>query len=362
MIGWMWLACDDKPTGPNDSGDVADTDTDTDADADADADTDTDADTDADADSDADADVASMYAVGRFADDGRASWSLTSHYWTVDGDVLEIHVDGASGVWFEVVIDGVRSSPVVTAGGPQTFTLSGLGAGEHTIGWFRRNEGFFGDVAITGTTGALVDRPRPYSRVIEFVGDSITAGYGDEGPDQYCSFSGETENAYLGYAAIAARDLDAAAVLVAYSGKGVIQNYGGDTNEVMPELYGRALTNDPSSTYPFDQYTPEVVVVNLGTNDFSVPVDEPAFVAGYVGLLGQIRAAYPAAAIVAVSWDGWPDVVAQAVAATADPLVSEVTFGYAAGDDWGCDWHPGLAMHERLGHELSAEIATRMGW
>src|SRR6476620_9643968 len=102
---------------------------------------------------------------------------------------------------------------------------------------------------------------------MEFIGDSITCGYGIEGGNATCPFevklrdattdTGEplkkkngdplvitmpvTERQYLSYTAAAARALDADAVTICWSGKGVYKNYKdrfilSDTGEVVPEL------------------------------------------------------------------------------------------------------------------------------
>ena len=90
--------------------------------------------------------------------------------------------------------------------------------------------------------GAVVPSPWPYSHRIEFIGDSLTCGYGIEGAKATCGFAGDPESAFSTYAMTASRDLDAAAHVICFSGKGVHQNYGGDLNEPMPVLYPRTLT------------------------------------------------------------------------------------------------------------------------
>jgi hypothetical protein len=34
-----------------------------------------------------------------------------------------------------------------------------------------------------------------------------------------------------------------------------------------------------------------------------------------------------------------------------DGAVYEVDFGWVTGEGWGCDWHPNVVTHDRLGHQ-----------
>ena len=316
-----------------------------------------------------------VHRGGRFDDadptGGWFSWPGTSLATRVDGAGVGITLAGAADVYFEIVVDGASVGRFATTGGQGSYPLaSALSAGPHDVAIVRRDEGFFGDVQFLGfepAAGAsLVASPWPYAHRLEFVGDSITCGYGVEGADAFCSFSGDTESAYLSYASVAARTLSAAAHLIAYSGKGVYQNYGGDLTEPMGELYGRTLTNDPASVWDFARFAPDAVVVNLGTNDFSATIAQADFVAAYVALLTDVRAHHPAVPIFCVSWPSWGAThaawVATAIAAFAQADVHEVAFTVDDADGWGCDYHPGQLMQQKLGATLATAISTTLGW
>ena len=74
----------------------------------------------------------------------------------------------------------------------------------------------------------------------------------------------------------------------------LIRNYGGETSDTMPMLYGRTLTNVASPLWDF-HVEPQAVVINLGTNDISNGKGDPSmlFRDTYVSLLATIRAKYP---------------------------------------------------------------------
>ncbi|MEJ7730915.1 MAG: SGNH/GDSL hydrolase family protein [Polyangiaceae bacterium] len=254
-----------------------------------------------------------MHLSGRFeqsdAAGPRSTWSGTSIGIRISGTGVEVELAGDGGVFFEVLVDGASVGSFETSGGLATYPLAdGLADGEHDVTLYRRTEGWTGVVQFRSFTpaagGGIVPSPSPFAHRLELIGDSITCGYGVLGPNGDCNFTTDTESAYETYAAIAARNTSADAHLVAYSGKGVFQNYGGDKNELMPELWLRTLTGEPAP-WDFASWTADAVVINLGTNDFSAPLGAGDFVPAYAALLGAVRERYPQAALFAVTWEHW---------------------------------------------------------
>ncbi|MCX7747289.1 MAG: GDSL-type esterase/lipase family protein [Clostridia bacterium] len=201
--------------------------------------------------------------------------------------------------WLQVKIDdGTTSKIQINKDG--TYQLaSGLANGVHRVELMKRTEALAGEVQFLGfefdNEGQLLALPVPAARRIEFIGDSITAGYGNEAPSQGAPFKLEEENGYMTYAAIAARALGAEQVSVCWSGKGVYRDCGtGVAPEIpqIPQLYSRILPDHVNSVWDFS-WKPDVVVINLGTNDFSflhsnLP-DKTLFVNAYKEFLETVR-------------------------------------------------------------------------
>ena len=261
---------------------------------------------------------------------------------------------------------------LATSGGMQDYVLaSGLPPGEHTVELYRRTEGSFGATVVSDVIleGELL-APPAVARRMEIIGDSITAGYGNEGVSP-CSFSAETENHYLTYGAVAARTVGAELHTVAWSGKGIVYNYGDDTNEPMPEIYDRTLASDGAS-WGFG-WQPDVVAINLGTNDFSTDNDPPGelYTSTYVEFLGHLRDVYPQAFLLVLQpslfgaeddmVQGYLEEVVAARQADGDAAVAYANVNV----DWigsGCDGHPTVATHEGMGGRLAEELSLHLGW
>jgi len=117
----------------------------------------------------------------------------------------------------------------------------------------------------------------------------------------------------------------------------------------------------------------------LGSNDFSTPgVDRAAFKQAYIDFLTKLRGYYAQAMLVVVVGpmlnDAYPPGEKALTSATAD-IQAAIAARSQAGDGrvrlvilpeqtgpWGEDWHPTIATHEKMAHELSLKLKSIMGW
>lgn len=300
--------------------------------------------------------------------------------------------------YYWVIVDGVQTKVRVCPEREVYPLARDLGAGPHTLTIVKRTESGPGGQPNRGKGEFLGLRVRPGTalsaatkpnRLLEFVGDSITCGYGNEisttDPDSY-KFTSVNEDAWNAYGAITARALNADYIAVAASGRGVIRNYGGFTGTLVPAIYELALHEDGAApVWDHSSYSPDVIVVNLGTNDFSpgIALDQlethrAAFKQGYIDFLTRIRAVHATASIVAVvgpmmgdSWpegyNAWTSVQADVKAAvdarnaTTDTNVHFLALTPQA-SPYGEDWHPTVATHQKMADALVPFITSVRGW
>jgi lysophospholipase L1-like esterase len=309
----------------------------------------------------------------------RFAWSGVGVVARFSGTALGVRLDG--GQQYTVVIDGEVGPKLTSTGGVDNLA-TGLAAGEHRVEIYRRTEANQGESTFRGFTiegGELLAPPPAAERRIEIIGDSISCGYGNEGADRDCEFTPDTENHYLTYGAIAARNVGAELSTIAWSGKGVVCNYGDDPGgcvDPMPIYFDRALPGSAVSRWDFALYQPQAVVINLGTNDLSTTVDptEQDFVAAYVALLERVRTAYPDALILCTVGPllGGADLttarayIASAVQQRTNAGDASVqTFDLAPtdpNDGFGCDYHPSLRTHEVMAEVLTSVLTAELGW
>jgi lysophospholipase L1-like esterase len=276
-----------------------------------------------------------------------------------------------------VSVDGQAPRSIEMRAGQVIYALaSGLPLGEHTVEVRRRTEALFGVTHLLGLrveAGRLLAAPPSKARSLELVGDSISCGYGNEGSGPACPFSAATENHDRSYGRLLAGALDAELSTVAWSGRGVVKNYAGEPGDLMPTLYERVLPQVAASSWSFTR-SADVVIVNLGTNDFSTEPDPEfsQFRDAYAALLATIRARNPRAFVVCTLGPMLPPVDLQraerAIQAAiqlrtveGDQRVSYFPLG-VSNDAPGCDWHPSVATHERMAKALIPVVRRLTGW
>jgi len=185
---------------------------------------------------------------------------------------------------FEIRLDGKKILDArLTAKDAAVTVFEGDEKRDAEIRLIKLNEGnsFFAlrEILTDGQAEPLPEKPLK----MEFIGDSITCGYGVEGKSEMETFTTATENAAKGYAFLTAEALNADAVLTCFSGHGIVSGYTGDPTvrndaDLVPPYYEKEGRNEfrlPTGKFAqetdrdFSRFQPDYIVLNLGTNDLS---------------------------------------------------------------------------------------------
>jgi hypothetical protein len=219
--------------------------------------------------------------------------------------------------FFNVIIDGkihlLKAEPV-----ENDYMLDEtLADGPHELIIFKRTEAIFGHITFKGI---FIDKSGSFGPVpaikkrIEFYGDSITAGACNENPgdDNYDDYS--THNNYMAYGAITSRALDLDYSCISVSGTGLCYSWN---PVLMLDIYDKIYPDRESPVYGFSGCSPDIVVINLGQNDFGYPksigkIFPADFCDKYMLLVRNIRNLYAKAFVVCTiggmsAWRESPD-------------------------------------------------------
>ena len=279
--------------------------------------------------------------------------------------------DGDGTIYFTAVIDD--GTPVVLDfpnGRCTRAAATGLTDTVHELLLFKRSEHYDGSIAFEGFMlddgKSLSVAPSRPARRIEFYGDSITVGLAlDSTSDQQYN---EYTNNYLAYGAVTARNFGAEYHCMAISGIPLVRAWGSEID--MPNNY--YYRHDPtsgSSYWDFNQWVPNVVVVNLGQNDSWHNVSQTDMENGYIDFGLTLRGHYPGAHIIfalgsmnaTAPGKPWPDYLQNAVdtlnTTYNDPNVYSVIFPYD-----GLGTHPHAPQHEDMATQLTTFIEGITGW
>lgn len=234
-------------------------------------------------------------------------------------------------------------------------------------------------------TGSEIKPTPDKDMLIEFIGDSITCGYGTDDPDKDHHFTTNTEDVTKAYAYKTAANLNADYSMVSFSGYGIISGFTNNDMKVpkqtVPQYYtklGYSWAKNGSFApanvdWDFSKRQPDVIVINLGTNDDSYTKAnserQEEYSAAYVEFLKTIRENNPDAKILCtlgVMGDRLYEYVQLAVrnytAETGDTNVSSMKFDVQLPDDgYSADWHPSVTTHDKAAEKLAAEIKSLIG-
>jgi lysophospholipase L1-like esterase len=223
-------------------------------------------------------------------------------------------------------------------------------------------------------------------RKIEFIGDSITCGYGNEEKIPEESFKTCKENGWEAFAAKTARKLQAEYNCISWSGIGIYSSYTDSDNRndsiLMPMLYN--YTDRPyekragKSSYMewnFKTFVSDLIVINLGTNDASyVRYDEDRkkkFRSLYMDFLKQLREKngdHPKILCTLGSMDLYLfeeilTAVEEYKQQTGDKRIDTMAFELQLEEDGiGGSWHPSIHTHEKMSIKLCNKVSEYMEW
>jgi lysophospholipase L1-like esterase len=285
---------------------------------------------------------------------------------------------GAGDVILNALVDGhvvgtLRKPP------SGTYLIDGLETGLHTVRIEVLTESQAGPNEFHGFALLKPDKAQPStprSRQIEFIGDSHTVGYGNTSKTRDCTSDevwATTDNSQS-FGVKVASHYGADYQINAISGRGIVRNYNGSPGDPLPVAYPFALL-DHSALYEAATWQPQIIVIALGTNDFSTPLhagekwatrDElhADFETTYVKFIEGLRARNRQAFIIV-----WAtDMAEHEIQQEARKVVAQLRANGEGRIDFipvnslamtGCNWHPSLADHDAIATKLVHFIDER---
>ncbi|MBQ4580996.1 MAG: GDSL family lipase [Clostridia bacterium] len=308
---------------------------------------------------------------------------------TIAGDSTSLDPENtANHARIAIYADGVRVADMMINAPEKTCTVVDGAAGEHVIRVVKLSETAMSTCGIKCIEADGDIRPTPLkAHLVEFIGDSITCGYGVDDEDPEHHFVTGTEDATCAYAYRTAQLLDADYSLVSISGYGVISGYTATAEEpvtaqLIPRYYDKlgfsygeyGGCTPADVAWDFTARQPELIVLNLGTNDDSYCLDyaerQEHYCTEYTKFLHAIRERNPGAKILCVlgmMGDRLYPFVVKAVAAfsasTGDGNIACMHFTPQLEEDGrAADYHPTEVAHQKAAEKLAGHIRRLLNW
>ncbi|AJP73993.1 SGNH/GDSL hydrolase family protein [Sphingomonas hengshuiensis] len=307
-----------------------------------------------------------VYVGGRVTADLEFGWPGVYFEGRFRGSDVTVEVESENDS-FRLLIDGTERATL--RGGAVRFTVRDLPAAEHVVRLEKLTESQSGKARFRGfftRTGQPV-RVRPRARQIEVIGDSHSVGYGDLSPTRACNGAQvhDTTDTQAAFGPLLAKRLDADYRVIAYSGYGVVRNYAGrKPGENLPFLYPRAIPADAAPAAVDPAWRPQLIVINLGTNDFSTSLhageawaDDAALRADwrarYVDFVRALKVRQPGARFVLMGAANFIADTRAVGAATGATVVEVPTLELT-----GCNYHPSLKDQQVMAGVVEAAAGT----
>ncbi len=266
--------------------------------------------------------------------------------------------------YIKTYIDGKEKEVIELNKGEQEVTLfKNLQAGKHQLKVLKMNELSTTKLYMSSLAGSNLKYYKrtynPKRNLIEFYGDSITAGYGNLGDPSSKTYLTKEQDGTLSYAQQLADKLDCDSSIIAWSGIALTKTlapYGVD----MMDKYD---TYDGVNKYDGENNKPKIAIINLGSNDYGGYFDEnkssaekkkgiEEFIKNYGIIVDYIKARSPECKIISC-YNMCYDIGTKLISAikTSNSNINEkygANTGYVlqfGGNQSGSNGHPSLIAH-----------------
>lgn len=300
--------------------------------------------------------------------------------------------------FYNLYIDGVKLDSIEINPAKRWYTIVyNFDNKECEVELFKRTEAMVAGAKFLGlktNKGATISKVDRLKRRIEWIGDSFTAGYGNlvsiaPPPlgNPSTGFHAKNQDNSLAWGALASRMLSAEYMCTVFSGRGTYRNWDNSEEGTVPSFYNwiSPNPNEGKGVWDFKKYQSDLVVINLGQNDFGpethqtiVMTDSARFVNAYIDLLNNVHDKNPNAKILVIIGGGMSDYYP----ANFNRLSRSRTFIQSAVNEfnsktsgsvttyelktvtppYGEDWHPTITAHQQMAQQAITAIRALMNW
>ncbi|HEX6427194.1 MAG TPA: GDSL-type esterase/lipase family protein [Niastella sp.] len=277
--------------------------------------------------------------------------------------------------YLQYELDGVYQKRIrLDSASKEPLVITAPSAGKHTIWIYKATEAHTGAIILHSVSAQNIKTlQRPSAPLIEFIGNSITCGAAADASEVPCGTGvyHDQHNAYMAYGPRVARALKINYIMSSVSGIGIYRNWNSD-GPTMPQVYEKAdFRIETQQPWNFSTYTPQVVSIALGTNDFSngdgvkprLPFDSATYVQQYIQFIQLVKTKYPGVQIALLSSAMLHDrnrsllqncltAVKEKTDALSPSSKLVALYFFQPMQAKGCTGHPSVADHEILANEL----------
>ncbi len=234
-------------------------------------------------------------SVGNFMFD----WSGSGMEFCFKGTSVKATLGYQGSAWLPIevtcFVDGVRTAKVELSTAAQEFVLAeNLEDTEHTVKIVKSamhctTATYAAKVVIDGK---ILPAPAKKDLQILALGDSLSAGRAALGKPDATSTTRNIDDCTYATPWLIAEHLDADLELIADTGYGIYQSSGSDKNQTIPKAW-KCESYATKKPYDFSKSSPDLIIINLGTNDVFASTPTATFKEYLTNFLNDVREQYP---------------------------------------------------------------------
>lgn len=230
-------------------------------------------------------------------------WPGSGFSFTFLGEELRIKFgafDSERNFYFKIYVDKIIQTHCVCAS-DQIVVIRGLSLREHNVKVIKITECMqqveISSITVSGTNAAFLKAEPPRRLKFEFIGDSLTAGFGNRSEPDAGIYRESEQDVTCAYAYLTAESLKAEGRYICCSGKGIFNNWDGSKEHRITTFYEKKyITVD--EPHDFSMWKPDIVFINAGTNDVTAQTDPNDFKTAYIDFVKRVHELNPDSIIV----------------------------------------------------------------
>ena len=269
--------------------------------------------------------------------------------------------------YFQISVDGRKETHCICTS-DQIIVIRGLPLKAHNIKVTKITECMqkaeVKEIVICGETIGFLDPPVLPDLRFEFIGDSLTAGFGNMSEPDANEYRASEQDLTYGYSYLTATKFRADGRYICCSGKGIFNNWDGSKENRITDFYDKTYIGE-EALHDFSTWQPHVIFINAGTNDITAKTDPKDFKEAYISFVKKVHSLNPKSYIVCIH-----NVTTDAFSKTFKEIEKEfkkdpksfyatiefVKFVPVTEDLYGALGHPNSSAHARLAREILRPI------
>lgn len=265
--------------------------------------------------------------------------------------------------YFQISVDKLKQTHCVCAS-DQIVVIRGLPQEMHQVKVVKITECMqrveIKEITVCGDNAEFGTRPSLPPLKFEFIGDSLTAGFGNMSEPDAGIYRASEQDVTFGYSYLTATKFNADSRYICCSGKGIFNNWDGSKENRITDFYDKKFIG-LTELHDFKDWQPDVVFINAGTNDITAKTDPADFKTAFIDFVSYVHQLNPDAFIICINGtttDAFADAFVEIEEEIRNTFMKTsqriefVKFVPISSELYGALGHPNSKAHAHLAREL----------